>query len=158
MVLKPPYQYVIDTSALIDLNDQYPPKIFPGVWDRFDGMCEQLSIIAPREVLREIKKGNDYLIDWSDNFESMFLEPCEEEVLILQDVLQSYDEKTIRKNSTGPWADPLVISCGKHFGLTIIQQEKQDGNSNRIPRIARLHNVESLTLIQFFEEESWTFS
>src|SRR5258707_6299037 len=117
--LKPPYQYVIDTSALIDLKDQYPVKIFPGLWERFNEMCEQEKIIAPREVLREIKRGDDELLSWAESYDRIFLEPCNSEIEILQDVLASYSEKAKEKNNTGPWADPLVIACAKHYVLPI---------------------------------------
>lgn len=36
-------------------------------------------IIAPREVLREIKKGNDELVEWAEEYEDNFLEPTDEE-------------------------------------------------------------------------------
>ena len=53
---QPPYQYVIDSSALFDLKNQYPQQIFKGLWDSFNEMCRQQQIVAPREVLREIKR------------------------------------------------------------------------------------------------------
>jgi Domain of unknown function (DUF4411) len=155
--LKPPYQYVIDTSALIDLKNQYPEKIFPGVWERFNEMCEQKKIIAPREVLKEIKRGDDELTTWAEDYEHIFLEPCEEEIEILQEVLASYSDKAKEKHSTGPWADPLVISCAKHFGLSIIQQELNDSKQFKIPSIAHEHGVSCIKLTKFFDEEAWSF-
>ncbi|MEI9945615.1 MAG: DUF4411 family protein [Chitinophagaceae bacterium] len=157
-ILKPPYQYVIDTSALIDLKDQYPVKVFPGVWERFNEMCADEKIIAPREVLREIKKGDDDLTLWASDYEHIFLEPCEEEFEILQKVLASYTNKAIEKYSTGLWADPLVISCAKHYGLPIIQQESNDAKQFKIPSVANIHAVSCIRLIKFFEEESWSFT
>ncbi len=157
VILKPPYQYVIDTSALIDLKNQYPETIFPGIWERFNEMCDEKKIIAPREVLKEIKRGDDALTLWAESNEDLFLEPCENEIEILQEVLASYSEKAIEKNSTGPWADPLVISCAKHFRLPIIQQELNDAKQFKIPSIAYLHGVDCIKLIKFFEDESWSF-
>lgn len=156
--LKPPYQYVIDTSALIDLKNQYPEKVFPGVWERFNELCDDKRIIAPREVLREIKKGDDELTEWADGYEHIFLEPCEEEYEVLQQVMGSYSDKALEKFSTGLWADPLVIASAKHFGLPIIQQELNDAKQSKLPAIAKLHSVECIKLVKFFEEESWTFT
>src|SRR5438876_11179440 len=101
VILKQPYQYVIDTSALIDLKDQYPEKIFPGLWERFNEMCNQEKIIAPREVLREIKRGDDELLEWAEIYNHIFLEPCDSEIAILQEVLSSYSEKAKQKNNSG---------------------------------------------------------
>lgn len=157
-VLKPPYQYVIDTSALIDLKNQYPVKVFPGVWERFNELCDDKRVIAPREVLREIKRGDDDLIVWAEDYEHIFLEPCEDEYEILQEIISSYTDKAIEKFTTGPWADPLVIASAKHFNLPIIQQELNDAKQFKIPAIAKLHKVECIKLVKFFEEESWTFT
>lgn len=157
VLLKPPYQYVIDTSALIDLKNQYPEKIFPGVWERFNEMCDQEKIIAPREVKKEIKRGDDELIEWVETYDSIFLEPCDEEIEIFQEVFSSYSTKEIEKHSTGPWADPLVIASAKHFGLPIIQQELNDSRQFKIPSIGKLLGVSCIRLIKFFEDEGWSF-
>jgi hypothetical protein len=155
--LKPPYQYVIDTSALIDLKNQYPPKIFPGLWDRFNEMCDQKSIISTREVLQELKKGDDDLVTWAAGHDDIFLFPCEKEIEILQDVFSCYSDSEKAKHSTGFWADPLVIACAKHFALPIIQQESNDKNQYKIPPIAKIHRIECFRLIRFFENENWQF-
>lgn len=157
LTLKPPYQYVIDTSALIDLKNQYPESVFPGVWERFNEMCGDGKIIAPREVLKEIKRGDDSLATWADLNDQVFLEPCESEIEILQQVLRVYSPLAIEKHSTGLWADPLVIACAKHYNLPIIQQELNDSKQFKIPSIAKQFNVNCIKLIKFFEEESWLF-
>ena len=51
----------------------------------------------------------------------------------------------------------LFISCVKYYGLPIIQQELYDMNSYKIPKVAKLHNVECLRLIEFFAGEGWSF-
>lgn len=156
-VLKPPYQYVIDTSALFDLKNQYPEKIFPGLWERFNEMCVQEKIIAPKEVLKEIKKGDDDLILWAEDYAHMFLEPCDDEITILQDVLSNYPEQIILKYSTRSWADPLVIACAKYYELPIIQQELNDAKQYKIPSIAKKYGIECNRLVDFFDEEGWSF-
>jgi hypothetical protein len=156
-VLKPPYQYVIDTSALIDLKNQYPESIFVGVWNRFNSMCEEGQIISPREVLREIKKGDDELVKWAEDYEEVFLEPTENEILILQKVMAYYPINIIEKYSTRPWADPLVIASAKHYGLTIIQQEQGSLNQFKIPSVAAHFGIKCVRLLEFFQDEGWQF-
>lgn len=156
-LLKPPYQYVIDSSALFDLKDFYPERIFRGLWERFNEMCEQQLIIAPREVLREIKRGNDELVDWANDHAGIFLEPCDEEQLLNQKILAVYPEKEIIKYSTRPWADPLVIACAKYYGLVVIQHESTDPNQFKIPPVAKKFDVNCIRLIEFFDEQNWAF-
>jgi hypothetical protein len=153
----PPYQYVIDSSALFDLKDQYPMHIFTGLWDSFNEMCRQRQVVAPREVLREIKGGNDELLTWADEFEEMFLEPCEAELTILQSLFEHYPKEVIAKYSTRPWADPLVIACAKYYRLPIIQQESNDRGQYKIPPMAAKLEVKCIRLVDFFNEQSWSF-
>jgi hypothetical protein len=157
IALMQPYQYVIDSSALFDLKELYPEKIFSGVWERFNEMCHNKLIVAPREVLREIKRGNDHLIDWAQSYEHMFLEPTEDEQLLNQEILNHYPKDVIAKYGTRPWADPLVISCAKFYNLPIIQHETNDPNQYKIPSIARKFGVTCLRLVKFFEDEEWEF-
>ena len=155
--LKQPYQYVIDTSALFDLKDQYPERIFPGDWDQFNDMVEQKLIIAPREVLREIKKGNDELIEWAEGHIHNFLEPTDAEFFLVQEILKTYPQAILDKYSTRPWADPFVIACAKHYGLPIIQHENNDPNQYKIPTVAKKYNLKCQRLIEFFDDENWSF-
>jgi len=157
VLFKPPYQYVVDTSALIDLKNQYPESVFPGLWERFNEMCDQKKIVSPREVLREIKKGDDDLLEWSEKYPEIFLEPTEEEIEILQEILASYSQNAIGKFSTGPWADPFVIACAKHYQIPIIQQELNDLKQYKLPAVAKLHGITCLHLVKFFADEGWTF-
>jgi hypothetical protein len=152
----PPYQYVIDSSALFDLRKNYRQNTFRSLWTNFNGMCDNLQIISTREVLREIKNGNDELVPWSEEKEHIFLEPCESEYLIVQEIVLNFP-KPSELNSTKPWADPFVLACAKHYSLILIQHEKIKGNSPRIPFIAKSLNVKCISLPDFFEEEGWEF-
>lgn len=156
-LLKPPYQYVMDSSALFDLKSQYPKTIFPGVWERVNEMFLHKMIVAPREVLKEIKNGNDELVDWAEEFEDNFLEPTDEELLVVQSILACYPPHIISKYSIRAWADPFVLGCAKFYRLPIIQHETHDPNQFKIPAIALTHKIKCLRLPQFFEEENWSF-
>jgi hypothetical protein len=154
---QPPYQYVIDSSALFDLKDQYPVNIFSGLWDSFNDICRERLVIAPREVLREIKGGNDELLSWAHEHEDIFLEPCEEELIILQALMGQYPKEVIAKYSTRPWADPLVIACAKHYRLPIIQHETNDRNQYKIPPMAAKLKIKCIKLVEFFNDQNWNF-
>jgi hypothetical protein len=154
-----PYEYSLDSSALFDLKRQYPGQVFPGVWDNFNEMCGRKSIIAPREVLNEIKKGNDELIEWAEEYSDIFLEPTEDEYEIMQEILLGYyPPEIISKYGTGrPWADPFVLASAKYHNLYIIQHEVTDPNQYKIPAIAKRLGVNCIRLVELFERESWQF-
>ena len=152
-----PYEYLIDSSALFDLKRDYPIYIFPSLWEKFNGLCKSKIIVAPKEVLREIKKGNDELVQWADAFDDIFLEPTDEEVGILQKVMKLYPQKILEKYGTGVWADPLIVSAAKHYNITIIQHETNDPNQFKIPFIAANFGVKCIKLVGLFDEQSWRF-
>jgi hypothetical protein len=152
-----PYQYILDSSALFDLKRDYPISIFPTLWQNFNELCKNGHIVAPREVLREINKGNDELVEWAGEFEHMFLEPTDKEVDILREVMKYYPPKVIEKYGTNPWADPLIVSAAKHFRLPIIQHETTDPNQHKIPTIAAKFDVKCIRLVNLFDEQSWKF-
>jgi hypothetical protein len=148
----------MDSSALFDLKEHYPERIFPGLWENFNEMCSQLLVVAPREVLREIKKGNDELLEWAEAFPDFFLEPTDDEVKIIQDLYKIYPKEIIAKYSTRPWADPLVIACAKHYRLPIIQHETNDRNQFKIPPVATMLGVRCIRLVHFFDDQDWQFA
>jgi hypothetical protein len=121
-------------------------------------MWHEKLIVAPREVLKEIKRGNDELVEWADGFPDNFLEPGEEEQLIVQSLIQFYPKEILAKYSSVPWADPLVIACAKHYRLPIVQHESTDANQCKIPAIAKRVNVPCIRLVKFFEDQGWQFS
>lgn len=155
--LRPPYQYVIDSSALFDLKNNYPLNIFPALCDRFNEMCDQQQIVSTREVLREIRRGNDELVGWAEAYEENFLEPCEEEMELVAKLLELYPSRIREKYSTTPWADPFVICCAKYYSVPIIQHEVVDASQFKIPPMAKKAGVKCMRLIEFFEDEGWQF-
>ena len=156
-VFQPPYQYVIDTSALFDLKGKYPERIFRRLWELFNEMCGRAQVVAPREVLQEIRKGDDEMLVWADNYTDIFLEPTDQEALMVASVLSKYPAAIIQKYSTRPWADPMVIACACHYRLPIIQHETNDPKQFKIPPVAAMFDVKCLNLVAFFEEQAWQF-
>lgn len=151
-----PYKYVIDSSALFDLKRNYPPAVFPGVWNHFNRMCDTLEIISVREVYNEIKRGSDWLLTWADEHEKIFLRPTLEEQIFLNELQTKYPH-LIDYNSDRPAADPFVIACAKHYILKIIQHEKIDHNKQKIPYVASKEGLTCLVLTELFELEKWEF-
>lgn len=148
-----PYKYVLDTSALIDLKKNYPPKIFKGVWDKFNKACNDLTIISTREVLNEVNKGSDYLTDWVKDYEKIFFIPSIEE-LELVGLLQEKYPYWIDPNSDRPSADPFIIASAYYNKLIILTHELSHRN---LPRVAKDYKLECITLTKLFEIENWEF-
>ena len=93
----------------------------------------------------------------SKQYDENFLEPCEEEMELVSEVLLLYPPQILQKYSTSIWADPFVISCAKYYSLPIIQHEVVDANQFKIPAIAKKMGLKCLRLVEFFDDEAWEF-
>jgi hypothetical protein len=113
--------------------------------------------VAPREVLKEVNRGNDSLLEWVKTYEDIFLEPCDGEIEAFQRIWVRYPQSELDKHSIGPWADPLVIACAEFYKLPIIQHEATDKNQFKIPSVASHFNLKCIRLIDFFQDQGWTF-
>ncbi len=149
-----PYKYVIDSSALFDLKKNYSPIVFKGVWEKFNKLCDDEIIISVREVYNEIKRGDDWLIDWADHHDKIFLEPTTIEEFKLIGELQERNPSWIDLYSDKPSADPFVIACAKTKKLIIVQHELSNRN---LPKIAKELGLTCYRLQELFEAEKWEF-
>ncbi len=150
----PIHKYVLDSSALFDLKKHYNPTIFKRLWEMFDQLCDSGVIISVKEVYREIHRGEDWLLEWSDKHKKMFMAPETIEECCIIDELQQAEPSWIDPNSDKPVADPFVIACAKTRGLIIIQHEQLNRN---LPKHAKRLGVTCYRLQDFFEAENWEF-
>lgn len=67
--------YCIDTSSLIAAwQERYPIENFPSFWTKLDELIDDGRLIAPIEVLNEMKKRSDELHTWLKARPKMFRE------------------------------------------------------------------------------------
>jgi hypothetical protein len=83
--------YCIDTCALIDLwRRYYPPDIFPGLWEDIEKLVKQRLLVAPREVLEELKGVDDELLEWARNHDDMFLDLNDDQLREVRAILKDF--------------------------------------------------------------------
>ncbi len=141
-----PYKYVIDTSALIDLKRNYPPKVFQNtVWRAIDDAFHNQLVVSTREVYNEIQRGSDFLVDWIEEHLNSFLYPSKDEMVLVRELQDKY-EYLVDWRSDKPHADIWVVACAAHYGLTIIQHEKLQNNKQKLPFVAGELELKYLTL------------
>ncbi len=152
-----PYKYVIDTSALVDLKRNYPPKVFQNtVWVKIDNAFNNQLVVSTREVYNEVKRGSDFLVDWVNKHSNSFLYPGKEEMVLVRELQDKY-EYFVDWRSEKPHADIWVVACAVHYGLTIIQHEKLQYNKQKLPFVAGELELKYLTLPELFTVEKWEF-
>lgn len=158
--------YIIDTSSLIELNKHNPRDVYPGVWNRIESLISSGRLVAPKEVLNEIKQIDDSLSKWAKTQNKMFIEPTIRQIEIVKDILDKYPAliKTERKFDADPWVIALAIELSTQKQTTlltikriVVTEEKLRGEKIKIPFVCEKMLIESIDIIDMFRTEGWKF-
>lgn len=154
--------YAFDNSPLSTLFRNFYRTRFPSLWQRFDALVAQGSILSTREVLREIEDGpSEILREWSAENGAIFSTPTAEEAAFVTQIFgvrhfqQNIEQQKLLKG--GRNADPFIIARAAVAGCPVVSMEQLKPNSAKIPNICQHFNIECLTLEQFMEREGWQF-
>lgn len=171
--------YLIDTNIIIQADKDYPPAVFPQVWDFLtqniqDGASDSIRILLLRCVFEEIQKKTDRLQEWSLAFESCCVNEATDEQFVssLSFVTNGTAESFRRsgcfekkQSSFGDFcrnADIQLVAYAKAHDCKIITNEKRnddDENSKKvkIPNVGEIFGIECLNLIEMFQKEKICF-
>ena len=154
--------YVFDNSPLSALFRNYYRKAFRSLWERFDTLVADGSIVSTREVLREIEDGSlTNLLEWAKEHQYLFATPVAAEGAFIAKIYsvphfqQNIEQRKLLKGGTH--ADAFVIAKAAVEGRAVVTVEKIKPNAVRIPNICQHFGVLCLSLEEFMEEEGWEF-
>lgn len=151
-------KYSLDTSSLIAAwRDKYPPDMFPPVWERLEGLIAQGDLRASEEVLEELKKKDDALLDWAKDQDELFI-PTKEEIqrevrLILRDHKKLIDTRATRSS-----ADPFVVALAKAKDAMVVTNEQPTYSPNRphIPDVCDSYEIECLSMLDMLRADGFS--
>ena len=121
---KEPLVFCVDTSAFIDAWERYYPQdVFPGLWDQFDDLMEEGTIISSIEVYKEMKKKSDGVVQWARRHRKRFLDSDGEVLDRVREIMAAFPDRFVdfRKSRSG--ADPFVIAVAQVHGAQVVQSE-----------------------------------
>ena len=149
--------YCIDTSSLIAAwQERYPIENFPSFWNKMDQLISDKRLIAPIEVLNEMKKRSDELHAWLKARPQMFRELDDamqlEAVRVLTQFPRLVGERKLRTS-----ADPFVVALARVENLSVVTDEKLTGNANRtnIPDVCLSLAMTSMSVLDLIKAEKW---
>ena len=161
--------YVIDSCSLIELNRKYPIDIFPSVWQKIESLIDSGFLVSPKEVLKEIEKGDDNLKEWAKKQTKLFKNLTARQIQIVQEILAKYP-RWLNEDSMTPIADPFVITLAIEMEqdpqTTIIEtikkrivvsEERMSGKKTKVPYVSHQYGIECIFLIDMFRNEGWVF-
>ena len=163
--------YCFDTSSLIDLNRRYPRDIFPGLWERLGGLAQNGRLVAPREVFRELEKGDDELVPWARERSEMFQDLDDAQIEAVREILVRFPNLVDRDKET-PDADPFVVALAVVQNRlesqsmlprpwVVVAEESRRRSPDqrpRIPDVCEHFAVSCLRVFNLIRTEGWTFS
>jgi hypothetical protein len=154
--------YAFDNSPLSVLFKNYYRRRFPSLWQRFDDLVANGSIVSTREVLREIQDGAvESLRDWAAQNVELFTIPTAAEgrfvarIYAVQHFQQNIELQKLLKG--GRNADPFIIAKAAVGECTVVTMEQFRPNGVKIPNICHHFGIPCMTLEHFMESEGWEF-
>ena len=158
-------KYCIDTSGLTHIwRDFYPPTIFPSLWGDIERCISDGLLIAPDEVLEELKRGDDDLLEWAMVRADLFVRHTEDIQNIVTSILADPEHvKLIYSKHADIYtdADPFVIATAKVHGCKVISNERllltPSPNITKIPNVCADLGVDHLSVLEFIQEQGWQY-
>ena len=151
-------KYVFDTNVFIILKNNYPSdiNIFIPLWEKIESMFIDGVIISSEEVIEEIEKGNDSLIDWVKIRKKSFYKSDEPLQHIVREILQKFSAlvtKPKRPNS----ADPFIIALARQMNCIVVTEEKRDGTdlNPKIPFICDYYDIQCIKFVDFLRDNDF---
>jgi rRNA-processing protein FCF1 len=147
--------YVVDTSVIIDLKN-YPEDVFEGLRASLEKLIGEGRLVAPREVLEELKPYDDEALKWAKRNATMFVETAES-IARAKEVITTH--KFIDHTKTTPDADPFIIGLAQLSNSTVVTQEKaaKPRCRQKIPDVAGKCGLRCLNFLDFCREQKWKF-
>lgn len=149
--------YCIDTSSLIAAwQERYPIEVFPTLWTKIEALIDAGRMVAPIEVLNEMKRRSDELHTWLKGRKGMFRELDDavqvEAAQILAEFPRLVGERKLRTS-----ADPFVIALARVEGWQLVTDERPTANLNRpnIPDVCAKIGMTTIDILQVIRAEKW---
>ena len=159
-------EYIIDSSSLMGLNRNNPMDIYPSVWKNIEILVRKKQLFAPKEVYKEIKRGDDILCEWAKSQKGMFVEPTKKQIEIVTEILEKYPglAGSDHENAADPWIIAMAIEMIRSRQSTLVQiervvvtEEKAMGSKTKIPYVCQNYNLECVDIFNMFRREGWRF-
>ena len=153
--------YFVDTSEWINLSRRYPDDVFPNLWKNVEDLISKGRVLVPREVLDEIERGHDELVEWCKKHQKMFRDTSALTVQV-QKIIKNHPT-LVNPNAMHESADPYIIALAVSYmhdisGLVpIIVTDENVSKESRIPYVARANGVQTCRLTEMFQREGWQF-
>jgi len=150
-------EYSIDTSSIVyGWREQYPPSNFPPLWRNMEQAIAEGLLVAPREVILELKKVEPEAYEWAKRQDGFSLELDEAIQEATKTILSQYRE-LVKDKANRTKADAFVIAVAQVHGCTVVTNEKPTYSLSRphIPDVCAKMKIRCIDLLGLIKEREW---
>lgn len=156
--------YSIDTSALIDWWESYPPNTFPQLRLRLEELVGHGRLFASRSVKDEILDSgdDDTLAKWCNSLNEFYIEDSFQVQQYVKMLMKCYQHP--KKNKGIAKADPFVIGLAASSIIkgTVVSSERLSNGSIQsnpnIPLVCKEQDVNHISFLDLIKNERWIFN
>ena len=150
-------KYSVDTSAFMDgWARYYPPDVFPHLWERLESLTGAGHLRASGEVLLELERKTDDLLEWVKAQSGLFVPLDEATQRKASEVLERFP-LLIDANRGRSGADPFVIGLAMARDCIVVTGERKASSLRRprVPDVCEALGVECIPLVELIRKEGW---
>lgn len=137
----------------------YPPEAFPSLWDsHLPGLIASGELRATQEVLIELKRQDDEILQWARSQPGLFVEVDESLQTEVTSILKQF-RNLVDADFGRSGADPFVIALARLNGCAVVTQEGPRSRINpRIPDVCGALKVPCIKILDVILAEGWRFT
>lgn len=149
--------YCIDTSTIIDAGERYYPiDVFPGFWERLDGLIVAGRLKAPETLIDELQGKDDDWREWVYERREAMIWDIEPDIQhAMSAVMPVYAANT--KNLDSVKGDPFFVAAAMARGASLITSEQPRRGGVKIPKVCDALGVTWTPLLGVVRAEGWKF-
>lgn len=141
----------------------YPLSRFPSLWKEMEKLIEKTRIIAPNQVLEELKPKDDELFKWCMSHKKMFKKEDTDTINTAKSLLDKFPQlghadKEIE--DADPYVIALAVELNKQsaLGERFVIVVSDEGNKLfHIPDVCKRIEVECIKFMGIIHREKWSF-
>ena len=155
--------YLFTSPNSFSVLGNYYPDRFPTLWERFDTVASNGTIISVSEVYKELEFYMRYphISTWAKHHKRIFLSPEPVENRFITEIFSVPHFQTLipeKDRLAGHLcADPFIIAKANFIDGCVVTEEKLTPNATRIPNVCEHFGIDCTNLQGFMERENWTF-
>lgn len=152
--------FTLDTNVLIHAwRDLLPIDVAPGFWKRLEALGREGTVIISMEVVKELEKRDDDLLEWVKERTFMHQESEEAVQGFVSDVLavevNEYKPSLVDPDRPDSDGDVWVIALAMARGASVVSQECTAPLAKRkakIPDVCSALDVPCMNLLAFMRQ------